>query len=79
MSPARSLTRRKMTLVMLDSLRQFAPRKDENSSNDMAPYISGLSKLAEVTGCAIVLLHHFSEAMLPAAPQATSVTRPTSP
>jgi AAA domain len=58
---AMSLVRGRATFVVLDSLRQFAPGSDENSSNDMAPYVSGLSKLAEGTGCAIVLLHHFNK------------------
>jgi AAA domain len=48
--------------LVLDSLRQFAPGKSENSSDDMAPYVSGLQQIAERTGCAIVLIHHFNKA-----------------
>jgi AAA domain len=54
-----------IALVVLDSLRTFAPGKTENSSDDMAPYIGGLSKVADNTRCAIVTLHHFNRAQSP--------------
>ena len=53
------------TMLVLDSLRTFASGKSENSSDDMAPYVSGLSKVADSTGCAIVMLHHFNRALAP--------------
>ena len=55
-----ALIKEGITLLVLDSLRTFAPGKSENSSDDMAPYVSGLSKVADNTRCAVVLLHHFN-------------------
>jgi len=47
-------------LVVLDSLRRFAPGRSENSSDDMAPYIASLTTLARTTRSAVVLIHHAS-------------------
>lgn len=47
-------------LVVLDSLRRFAPGKSENSSDDMAPYIADLTTFAKSTRAAVVLIHHAS-------------------
>lgn len=47
-------------LVVLDSLRRFAPGLSENSSDDMAPYVTGIANLARVTQVAVVLIHHAS-------------------
>ena len=60
-----ALLSRSITLLVLDSLRTFAPGKSENSSDDMAPYVCGLSKVADSTRCAIVMLHHFNRALSP--------------
>jgi archaellum biogenesis ATPase FlaH len=45
-------------LVVIDSLRRLAPSKAENDSDDMAPTISALAKLARDTHAAILLVHH---------------------
>jgi len=47
-------------LVVLDSLRRFAPGLSENSSDDMAPYIASLTSFARATNSAVVLIHHSS-------------------
>lgn len=47
-------------LVVIDSLRRFAPGKSENSSDDMAPYIADLTTFAKRTRAAVVLIHHAS-------------------
>lgn len=44
--------------VVIDSLRRLAPSKSENDSNDMAPTVAGVAKLARDTDAAIVLVHH---------------------
>jgi archaellum biogenesis ATPase FlaH len=45
-------------LVVIDSLRRLMPSKAENASDDMAPVIASLAKLARDTAAAIVLVHH---------------------
>jgi hypothetical protein len=45
-------------LVVFDSLRALAPSKAENDSDDMAPVVSNLRKLARDTGAGIILIHH---------------------
>lgn len=45
-------------LVVIDSLRRLTPSKAENDSDDMAPAVSALAKLARDTNAAIVLVHH---------------------
>lgn len=45
-------------LVILDSLRKLAGGLKEDSSDDMAPLISGLANVARDTGAAVVLLHN---------------------
>ena len=47
-------------LVVIDSLRRFAPGMSENSSDDMAPYIADLTTFAKRTRAAVVLIHHAS-------------------
>ena len=47
-------------IVVLDSLRRFAPGRSENSSDDMAPYVASLTTLARHTRAAVVLIHHSS-------------------
>jgi hypothetical protein len=49
-------------LVVVDSLRALTPSKAENDSDDMAPVVSGLRKLARDTGAAIILIHHKGDA-----------------
>jgi hypothetical protein len=44
--------------VVIDSLRRLAPSKSENDSDDMAPTVAGVAKLARDTDAAIVLVHH---------------------
>jgi hypothetical protein len=57
----RKITEAEANLVVIDSLRRLAPSKAENDSDDMAPTVSALAKLARDTGAAIVLLHHKGE------------------
>jgi hypothetical protein len=45
-------------LVVFDSLRRLTPSKAENESDDMAPTIAALAKLARDTGAAIIVIHH---------------------
>jgi hypothetical protein len=45
-------------LVVIDSLRRLTPSKSENDSDDMAPTVAALAKLARDTNAAIVLVHH---------------------
>lgn len=45
-------------LVVIDSLRRLTPSKAENDSDDMAPAVAALAKLARDTDAAIVLVHH---------------------
>ena len=45
-------------LVVIDSLRRLAPSKSENDSDDMAPTVAAIAKLARDTGAAILLIHH---------------------
>ncbi len=45
-------------LVVVDSLRRLTPSKSENDSDDMAPVIATVAKLARDTHAAIVLIHH---------------------
>jgi hypothetical protein len=44
--------------VVVDSLRRLMPSKSENDSDDMAPAVAAVAKLARDTGAAIVLVHH---------------------
>jgi AAA domain len=48
-------------LVVIDSLRRLVPSKSENESDDMAPVVASLAKLARDTGAAIVLVHHMGD------------------
>ena len=43
---------------VVDSLRRLTPSKSENESDDMAPAVSALAKVARDTGAALVLVHH---------------------
>jgi hypothetical protein len=45
-------------LVVIDSFRRLVPSKAENDSDDMAPAVAALAKLARDTGAAIILVHH---------------------
>jgi hypothetical protein len=45
-------------LVVFDSLRRLTPSKAENDSDDMAPVVGAIAKLARDTGAAILLVHH---------------------
>jgi hypothetical protein len=48
-----------VNLVVFDSLRSLAPTgARENDSDDMAPIIVALRRLARTTGAAVVLVHH---------------------
>lgn len=46
------------SLVVIDSLRRLAPSKAENDSDDMAPTVAAVAKLARDTGAALLLIHH---------------------
>jgi hypothetical protein len=48
-------------LVVIDSLRRLVPSKSENDSDDMAPAVAALAKLARDTRAAIVLVHHMGD------------------
>ena len=48
-------------LVVIDSLRRLVPSKSENDSDDMAPAVAALAKLARDTGAAVLLVHHMGE------------------
>ena len=52
---------RGMRLIVLDTLRRVH-QLDENSSSEMAELLSRLERLARLTGCTIVFLHHASKA-----------------
>ncbi len=45
-------------LVVIDSLRRLMPSKSENDSDDMAPAVGAVAKLARDTNAAILLIHH---------------------
>jgi archaellum biogenesis ATPase FlaH len=48
-------------LVVIDSLRRLVPSKSENDSDDMAPTVAALAKLARDLDTAIVLVHHMGD------------------
>jgi RecA-family ATPase len=50
-------------LVAIDSLRRLVPSKSENESDDMAPVVASLAKLARDTGAAIILVHHMGDSV----------------
>lgn len=52
------ITRLGATFVVIDSLRRLTPSKCENESDDMAPAIAALAKVARDTRAAIVTVHH---------------------
>ena len=54
------ITETSATVCVLDSLRRLAPGAREDKSDDMAPIYSGLSGIAQQTGCALLVLHHRS-------------------
>ena len=49
------------SIVVVDSLRRFAPNLGENSNDDMAPYLASLADLARVTRTPVVVIHHASD------------------
>ena len=49
-------------LVIIDTLADIMPGKDENAVKDVQPVFLALRKIAEVTTSAIVLIHHTSKA-----------------
>jgi hypothetical protein len=51
----------KARLVVIDSLRRLVPSKRENDSDDMAPTVASLAKLARDTDSAILLVHHMGD------------------
>jgi len=44
--------------VVVDSLRRLVPSRSENDSDDMAPALAALAKVARDTGAAVVVIHH---------------------
>lgn len=46
------------SLVVMDSLRRLAPGRRENESDDMAPLVGRLARLARDLRAAAVLIHH---------------------
>jgi archaellum biogenesis ATPase FlaH len=52
------IERKGANFVVLDSLRKLTPGKRENDSDDMAPLVAKVGKLARDTSAAIVLIHH---------------------
>jgi RecA-family ATPase len=51
----------KARLVVIDSLRRLVPSKSENESDDMAPVVAAVAKLARDTTSAILLVHHMGD------------------
>lgn len=52
------IERKGANFVVLDSLRKLTPGKRENDSDDMAPLVAKIGKLARDTSSAIILIHH---------------------
>jgi archaellum biogenesis ATPase FlaH len=52
------IERKGANFVVLDSLRKLTPGKRENDSDDMAPLVAKVGKLARDTSSAIILIHH---------------------
>jgi hypothetical protein len=50
----------KARLLVLDSLRRFAPAMKENESDTAAPVMAVLAELAQALNVAVVLIHHRS-------------------
>jgi RecA-family ATPase len=48
-------------LVVIDSLRRLVPSRSENESDDMAPAVAAVAKLARDTSSAILLVHHMGD------------------
>jgi RecA-family ATPase len=46
------------TFVVFDSLRTLAPSRQENSADEMAPYVTALRTLSRRRNCGILTLHH---------------------
>ncbi len=44
--------------VVIDSFRRLVPSKAENDSDDMAPAVAALAKLARDTDAAVMVIHH---------------------
>lgn len=49
-------------LVIIDTLADIMPGKDENAVKDVQPVFLALRRIAELTSCAIVLIHHTGKA-----------------
>ena len=45
-------------LVIFDAMSDFMPGADENTAKDITPFFLALRKIANDTGCGVVLLHH---------------------
>lgn len=45
-------------LVIIDTLRNVSPGRDENSAKDMTPILLGLRRVAQKTRAAIAVIHH---------------------
>jgi AAA domain len=52
------IERKGANFVVLDSLRKLTPGKRENDSDDMAPLVAKIGKLARDANAAIILIHH---------------------
>lgn len=47
-----------LRLIVIDTLNQTAAGADENSAKDMGRYIASMKRLRDVTGAAVVVVHH---------------------
>jgi len=52
---------REVKLVILDPLQMMLGSGDENSASSMRPILLGLQALKELTGCSIMLVHHYAK------------------
>lgn len=47
-----------LKLIIIDTLNQTAAGADENSAMDMGRYVASMKQLRDVTGAAVVVVHH---------------------
>jgi len=52
---------REVKLVILDPLQMMLGSGDENSASSMRPILLNLQALKELTGCSIMLIHHYAK------------------
>lgn len=57
----RRIDNRHAKLVIFDALARYIPGVDENTVATIGPVMTNLRRLAERTGCALLLVHHFNK------------------